>query len=105
MYGIAQLRITSTALRQALVTESDRAPASGEIIMTTAMNPKIDLTLIHPVPGAHILKAPPVLMAGTHTVDYCCGNCGAILLRAEKDQVHGLNIQCAICGCTSATDE
>lgn len=73
--------------------------------MTDAINPKIDLTLINPAPGAHVLKAPPVLVASTHTVNYCCGNCGAILILAEKDQVHGLNIKCAICGCTSATDE
>jgi len=31
--------------------------------------------------GRHILSAPPILIASTYTVDYCCGNCGTVLLR------------------------
>jgi hypothetical protein len=73
--------------------------------MTETRHPKVSLKLIHPVPGVHFLNAPPVLIASTHTVDFCCGNCETILMHAESDQVHGLIIRCSMCGCTNTTDK
>jgi DNA-directed RNA polymerase subunit RPC12/RpoP len=52
----------------------------------------------------HVMSAPPTLIASTHTIDFCCGRCGAILLHAEEDQVHGLLIRCTDCGSYNATD-
>ena len=67
--------------------------------MTEIQHPKINLKLISP-----FLTAPPVLVASTHTIDYCCGNCSTVLLHAEEDQVHSLLIKCAICGCSNTTE-
>ena len=50
------------------------------------------------------VSAPPVLIASLHTVDYCCGNCGTVLMHAERDQVHNLIIKCSECGSYSSTD-
>jgi len=40
------------------------------------------------------VNAPPILYASSHTIDFVCGNCGAVLLHAEDNQVHGLFIRC-----------
>ena len=67
-------------------------------------NPKVRLKAIPP-PGSHpFVNAPPILIASTHTVDYGCGTCGAVLLHAEAEQVHNLVIHCAECGSYSITD-
>jgi hypothetical protein len=50
------------------------------------------------------IKAPPVLDASSHTIDYTCGNCKTVLLQADKGQVHGVLIHCTICGAYNATD-
>ena len=36
-----------------------------------------------------VLEAPPVLVAGEHTVDYLCGRCAAVLLHAEEAMFTG----------------
>ena len=54
--------------------------------------------------GRHILSAPPILIASTHTVDYCCGNCGTVLLHADTYQVHNVVIHCMECGSCNSTD-
>ena len=51
-----------------------------------------------------VVSAPPPLIASTHTVDYTCGRCDAVLLHAEEDQVHGLVIHCQKCGSYNTTD-
>jgi DNA-directed RNA polymerase subunit RPC12/RpoP len=53
----------------------------------------------------HIINAPPVLIASTNTVDYVCGDCGAVLMHAEQGQVHNLVIHCTGCGSYNSTDE
>ena len=65
---------------------------------------KVSLKVITSPENAHVLDAPPVLMASDHSVDYTCGQCGTILLHAEENQVHGLLIRCAKCGSCNATD-
>ena len=47
--------------------------------------------------GREFVSAPPVLVASTHTVDYCCGSCGAVLMHADDGQVHNLLIHCTWC--------
>jgi predicted RNA-binding Zn-ribbon protein involved in translation (DUF1610 family) len=57
-------------------------------------------------PGTqHFVGAPPVLSASSHTVDYTCGTCDAVLMRAEQGQVHNLFIRCTECGAFNATDQ
>jgi predicted RNA-binding Zn-ribbon protein involved in translation (DUF1610 family) len=67
-------------------------------------HPRVALKLI-PTPWAHhIVSAPPVLIASTRTVDFVCGDCGAVLMHAEEGQVHNLVIHCTGCGSYNETD-
>ena len=50
------------------------------------------------------LSPPPVLIASTHTVDYTCGYCGTVLMRAGEGQVRELIIRCASCGSYNETE-
>jgi hypothetical protein len=65
---------------------------------------RVLLTLFEAPADANFVSAPPVLIASTHTVDYCCGKCETVLLHAEKNQVHSLLIHCTNCGAYNATD-
>ncbi|MBZ0148184.1 MAG: hypothetical protein K8F62_11680 [Pseudorhodoplanes sp.] len=67
-------------------------------------NPKVSLKVIPPPGHRPVVSAPPVLIASTHTIDYCCGTCGAVLLHAETEQVHNLVILCTQCDNYSTTD-
>jgi hypothetical protein len=62
-------------------------------------NPRVRLRKIPaPAIGEPLVHAPPTLIASTHTIDFECANCGAVLLRAEEGQVHNLVIHCQQCG-------
>ena len=92
----------TTALCQASVAESSVVlpPVTREHIMT----PRIPLkVVIGPAVGV-VLKAPPVLIASEHSVDYTCGRCGTVLLHADEDQVHGILIHCTGCGSYNSSD-
>jgi predicted RNA-binding Zn-ribbon protein involved in translation (DUF1610 family) len=65
---------------------------------------KRPLNLIETPRGGHVLNAPPILIASSHTIDYTCGQCGAVLLHAEDSQVHGVIIRCSECGSYNATE-
>lgn len=68
-------------------------------------NRQVSLKVINPPPPTgHVLDAPPVLMASDNSLDYSCGNCGAIVLHASHDQVYGLVIRCRECGSYSVTE-
>ena len=67
------------------------------------VHPKKRLTLIAAPAVGHVLSAPPVLEASSHTVDYTCGYCDVVLLHAEEGQVRGLLIRCNHCGSYNAT--
>ena len=71
---------------------------------TLHQNLRVSLKAISPPGHRPIVSAPPVLIASTHTIDYCCGTCGAVLLHAEVEQVHNLVIRCTQCGDYSTTD-
>ena len=45
-----------------------------------------------------VLKAPPVLIASNHSVDYACERCSKVLLHAKEGQVRGFLIHCTNCG-------
>jgi len=51
-----------------------------------------------------VVCAPPILIASTHTVNYVCGFCGAVLMHAEADQVYGLVIHCSECEAYNTTE-
>jgi hypothetical protein len=67
-------------------------------------NRKISLKVVTAPPIGHVLKAPPMLKASDHSVDYTCGRCGVILLHAEEGQCHGLLLHCTQCGSYNSTD-
>jgi hypothetical protein len=62
------------------------------------------LKLIETPANRPAVSAPPVLIASTHTIDYCCGRCGTALMHAEDGQVHNLVIHCTVCGSYNTTD-
>ena len=63
-----------------------------------------NLTVVELPKGRRAVNAPPILVASAHTVDYCCGNCGAVLLHADVGQVYNLLIHCSWCGNYNSTD-
>ena len=56
---------------------------------------KISLKVISAPATGPVVRAPPVLKASDHTIDYACGNCGAVLLHAEDGQIHNLVLSTA----------
>jgi predicted RNA-binding Zn-ribbon protein involved in translation (DUF1610 family) len=70
-----------------------------------AEHDKISLKLIAaPQAGGSFVSAPPILNASDHTTDFTCGNCGTILMHAERNQVYGLTIRCENCGRFNSTN-
>ena len=69
--------------------------------MTTRL--RQDLKIVDLPPGRNYVSAPPILIASSHTIAYCCGNCGAVLLHAEDGQVHNLIIRCTCCEAFNST--
>jgi predicted RNA-binding Zn-ribbon protein involved in translation (DUF1610 family) len=68
-------------------------------------NQRVRLSLMEaPKMGHHVVSAPPVLSASSHTIDYVCGKCGVVLLHAERGQVHNVTIKCIECGSYNSTD-
>ena len=57
------------------------------------------------VPANHRSRSEcaPVPQASSHTVNYQCGECGTVLLRAEEGQVHNFLI-CTNCDTYNSTD-
>ena len=66
--------------------------------------PVVALKVVPNASTGHYVSAPPVLIASTHTIDFTCGSCGAVLMHADKGQVHGLVIHCTSCGVYNSTD-
>ena len=67
-------------------------------------NRKVSLKVVSAPPVGHVLDAPPVLVASDHSVDFTCGQCGAILLHASDHQVYNLLIHCKQCGSYNTTE-
>jgi len=66
-------------------------------------SPRESLMLVSTPGVGHVVSAPPVLIASSHSIDYTCGQCGTVLLHAERGQVHNLIIHCTECGSYSST--
>ena len=73
-------------------------------------NPQRRLRVVEAKGIENTVTAPPILYASSHTIELRlrklrsgCGNCGAVLLHAEDDQVHGLFIRCAKCESLNTT--
>ena len=59
-----------------------------------------------PLATGAALAAPSVLEdRGSPTVEYRCGSCGAVLMRADEQQVHMLIIHCTACDAYNSTDD
>jgi predicted RNA-binding Zn-ribbon protein involved in translation (DUF1610 family) len=56
-----------------------------------------------PLVGA-VPSAPPVLELPNPTVEFTCGNCGAVLMRAAEEKVYPLVVLCNSCGSYNSTD-
>jgi hypothetical protein len=65
---------------------------------------RMRLRIVAQPPGGTNTKAPPVLDAGSGTIDYTCGRCGTVLMRANEGQVHGVVIECLQYGAFNGTD-
>jgi transcription elongation factor Elf1 len=72
--------------------------------MTRTENPSVPLRFVSTPGLRHTVSAPPLLIASTHTTDYTCCACGAVLMHAEENQVHNLLIHCSVCGSYNETD-
>ena len=49
-------------------------------------------------------RAPPALELRNPTVEFTCGNCGAVLMRADEEKVYPLVVLCNSCGSHNSTD-
>jgi hypothetical protein len=49
-------------------------------------------------------SAPPVLELPNPTVEFTCGNCGAVLMCVAEEKVYPLVILCSSCGSYNSTD-
>ena len=49
-------------------------------------------------------KAPPALEMPNPTVEFTCGNCGAVLIRGDEEKVYPLVVLCNSCGSYNSTD-
>ena len=53
------------------------------------VRPFIETLKVVPAPLVEAMpKAPPALELPNPTVEFTCGNCGAVLLRADEEKVH-----------------
>ena len=49
-------------------------------------------------------RAPPALEVPNPTVEFKCGNCGAVLMRGDEGKVYPLMVHCISCGSYNSTD-
>ena len=50
-------------------------------------------------------RAPPALELPDPTVEFICGNCGSVLVRADdEEKVYPLVVLCSSCGSYNSTD-
>ena len=51
-------------------------------------------------------RAPPALELPNQslTVEFTCGNCGAVLIRADEEKGYPLVVLCSSCGSYNSTD-
>jgi predicted RNA-binding Zn-ribbon protein involved in translation (DUF1610 family) len=72
--------------------------------MMSALPQKTLKVVLAPLALNAVDNAPPVREVASPTVEYACGNCGAILMRInEKKPIHVLIVRCASCDTYNST--
>jgi hypothetical protein len=62
------------------------------------------LTVVELPLGGHLANAPPLSVASPTNSDFCCGHCGAVVMRAEGWPIASLIIECTWCNSCNSTD-
>jgi hypothetical protein len=52
-----------------------------------------------------VAKVPPVLEVQNPTVEYNCGRCGAVLMRADENKPPALMVHCTLCDAFNSTED
>jgi DNA-directed RNA polymerase subunit RPC12/RpoP len=72
--------------------------------MMSALPQKILRIVPAPLVLGAVEDAPPVRKAVSPTVEYACGNCGTVLMRAhEENLIHALIVHCTSCDTYNST--
>ena len=66
--------------------------------------PTLRQKTLHVVPAPLIEVVPLVPETPNPTVEFTCGNCGAVLMRADEEKVPPLVVLCSACGSHNSTD-
>ena len=74
------------SLRLRRPTASRRNSALLRIASLQLMREKRPLILVEAPSTRHVVRAPPPLVASTHTIDFTYANCRAVLLLADEGQ-------------------
>jgi predicted RNA-binding Zn-ribbon protein involved in translation (DUF1610 family) len=69
-----------------------------------AAMPTLRQKTLHVVPAPLIEVVPLVPETANPTVEFTCGNCGAVLMRTDEEKVHPLVVLCSACGAHNSTD-
>jgi DNA-directed RNA polymerase subunit RPC12/RpoP len=83
----------------------EHAPSLFQGFRMEAVPQKILKVVPEPMVIGAAVSVPPVLEdRGRPTVEYVCGGCGAVLIRADEQQVLSLIIHCTACDAYNSTD-
>ena len=66
--------------------------------------PTLRQKTLHVVPAPLIEVVPLVPETPNPTVEFTCGNCGAVLMRTDEEKVLPLVVLCSSCGSHNSTD-
>ena len=62
------------------------------------------LTVVELPLGGRVADVLPVLVASATNSDFCCGHCGAVVMRAEGRPITNLIIECTWCNSYNSSD-
>src|SRR5262245_5556221 len=103
----AQKELSTEKLRRSTVIKVDDshdAVSFGTVQMMSALPQKTLKVVPAPLALDAVDDAPPVWEAVSPTVEYTCGNCGAVLMRAnEVKPIHALIVHCTSCDTYNST--
>ena len=57
-----------------------------------------------PAPLVEVVPRAPPTLELPNLVEFTCGNCGAVLMRADEEKVYPLVVLCSSCGSYNSTD-
>ena len=89
-----------------LVSGRNELILASEFGLVAAMPALLQKTLkIVPAPLVEgVPSAPPTLEEPNPTVEFKCGNCGAVLMRVDEGKVYPLIVLCISCGSYNSTE-